>query len=101
MSKNEQANRQPNPHATGPRQYNDRRVYGGSTSGASWSEVNPDELLHFITKWCDAGNCAIFGKTSDGGALSITAIAGSDRYREWPKNGEEALAIFTALLADL
>lgn len=43
----------------------------------------------------------MFGRTSDGGALSLLVLAGSEKYREYISAEEDILPILAELIEDL
>lgn len=66
-----------------------------------WSDVDGDELQHFIEMVCDYGACVIMSRSADGGVLSLTVISGNDRLRAYARSGDEMLRHFTSVLEEL
>lgn len=54
-----------------------------------WGEADNQQLRDCICAVTDAGAAIMLGRTSDGGALSITVLDGEQRIREWPHSAEE------------
>jgi hypothetical protein len=75
-----------NPATSGKRE---RKTGPRPRSTVSWSEVDNQLLRDAIVSICDNGAAVIFGKTTDGGALSITVLDGNDKIREWPHSIED------------
>lgn len=84
--------------------------YGGRTSDArrgyttrprrsiNWDEIPQDKiglLVHAVTH---AGAAIMLGRTSDGGALSVTVLDGESRIREWPNSVEEFDSLYNWLV---
>lgn len=84
--------------------------YGGRASDArrgytarprrtiDWDEIPQDRiglLVHAVTH---AGAAIMLGRTSDGGALSVTVLDGENRIREWPNSVEEFDSLFSWLV---
>lgn len=67
------------------------RLAGGKRPGTSvtWSDI-PNQLLRdAIVAVADNGAAIMLGRTSDGGALSITVLDGQDKIREWPHSVDD------------
>lgn len=74
---------------------------GKLESYPAWSDVDCEELQHFINRVVTLGACCIFSRSSDGGVLSLTVIYGGTRWRSYPRTGEDALADMHNILAEL
>jgi hypothetical protein len=81
---------------TAERSYRDTRLGGGASKQVDWLEVDAEELRGFVANVVEAGGCVILGRTSDGGAYSITIILGDERIKDWPNSAEAALVTFSA-----
>lgn len=62
---------------------------GRRKKGLSWGELDTNEVGRFVARICDAGNGLVLGKTSDGGALSITVLDGTTKIKEYPNTVED------------
>lgn len=54
-----------------------------------WSEVGNQLLRDTVCAIADSGAAIMFGRTSDGGAYSITVLDGDSKIREWPHTVDE------------
>lgn len=70
----------------------------GFETGEGWGEVPAEELQSFISRVVTGGACCIFSRSSDGGVLSLTVIFGSERWRAYPRSGDDALVVFRDIL---
>lgn len=55
----------------------------------TWAVCDPGLLAEAVTTWTDQGNAITFGLTSDGGAVSVTMLAGGDRRKFYASSLEE------------
>lgn len=55
-----------------------------------WDEVDPNAIAALVSATTNAGDALIFGRTSDGGALSLTILSGNDKHREYWNDPEAA-----------
>lgn len=79
--------KQPN---TGRSTGKDAASYGRRRrSTIAWGQLEPDAIGRWVARLCDAGYGIVLGKTSDGGALSVTILDGDDRYRDYPSSVED------------
>ena len=63
----------------------DGTIYGRRKRGAiAWGDLDTDSIGRCVSRLCDAGYGIVLGKTSDGGALSITILDGNERYKDYP-----------------
>jgi hypothetical protein len=69
-------------------------------SAVSWAEVTAASIAGFVTAITNAGSACILGRTSDGGALSITVLSGNERFREWPHTADEATEVLEYLAGE-
>lgn len=75
---------------TGGRDSTKRRGYDNRPrSSIAWDEIPQDNIGTLVHTVCSQGAAIMFGRTSDGGALSITILDGEERIREWPHTAEE------------
>jgi len=73
----------------------------GDTGGGevSWEEVD-GRLIKAAIAAATADGCAvIFSKTQDGGALSLTLLAGTERHKKYGKSGELMESVLQELIA--
>jgi hypothetical protein len=54
-----------------------------------WGDISRDGIGEFVQNVTRNGPAIMLGRTSDGGALSITILDGDDKLREWPHTPEE------------
>lgn len=78
--------------------------YAGFSEGAgagavSWEEVDGRLIKAALVAATDDGCAVIFSKTTDGGALSLTLLAGSDRHKKYAKNAEIAESVLHEVIA--
>ena len=55
----------------------------------------------FVDNLTQNGCAVMFGRTTDGGALSLLILAGNDKYREYITSPGDILPTFLDLLEDL
>lgn len=71
----------------------DGTIYGRrKRSAIAWGDLEPDTIGRVIARICDAGYGIVLGKTSDGGALSVTILDGNERYKDYPTSVEDFTA---------
>lgn len=76
---------------------------GNSSTPIGWDEVDAVALAALVAAVTNAGDALILGRTSDGGALSLTILSGNDKHREYLSDPEKAnntirqLAILAAM----
>jgi hypothetical protein len=61
-----------------------------SASEASWEGVDGRAIKAAIVAATEDGCALIFGKTSDGGALSLTLLHSGAPVKRWPKSATSA-----------
>jgi hypothetical protein len=66
-----------------------------------WGELDTNDIGRFVAKVCDSGRGCILGRTSDGGALSITILDGDKRIREYPTNESDFADLATWCMDNL
>lgn len=68
----------------------DGTIYGRrQRSAIAWGDLAPDTVGRLVARLCDAGYGIVLGKTSDGGALSVTILDGNDRYKDYPSSADD------------
>jgi hypothetical protein len=76
------------------------RLSEDNASGAvSWEEVDGRLIKAALVAATEDGCALIFSKTSDGGALSITVLAGADRHKKYAKSSELAESVLHEVIA--
>lgn len=68
-----------------------RSKYTRSRHAFEWRAIESATIGQLVQDVCDTGNGLVLGRTSDGGALSITVLRGEERIREWPASVEDFL----------
>lgn len=66
-----------------------RGHYSRSRRAFRWGDIESSDIGQLVKDVCDAGHGLVLGRTSDGGALSITVLDGDERIREWPATIED------------
>jgi len=56
---------------------------GGVSANVSWGLADPAMLSWFVAQLTQDGNAVILGTTRDGGALSVTVLAGETKYKHY------------------
>lgn len=69
----------------------------GNTIG--WDEVDAVTVARLVAAITNAGDAVMFGRTSDGGALVLNIMSGSDRVKEYYSDPEQALSAIMELAA--
>jgi hypothetical protein len=67
----------------------------------SWSASGSETLRTFIDVLTTNGCAVMFGRTTDGGALSLLVLAGNDKLREYITIESDILPVFDDILQDL
>lgn len=62
-----------------------------------WDAADPHQLLAAIVNWTRGGNAVTFGRTSDGGALSLTLLHDGERLKRYASNAEDLAQLLSAL----
>lgn len=70
-----------------------------ATGAVSWEEVDGRLIKAALVAATEDGCALIFSKTSDGGALSLTVLAGHDRNKLYAKTGDIAESQLQELVA--
>lgn len=66
-------------------------------STVSWRECDAECLLAAIAAVTEAGHALTFGRTSDGGALSVTLLAGGTPHKLYPSTAAQAEDLMSRL----
>ena len=62
-----------------------------------WDAADPNLLLAAIVNWTRSGNAVTFGRTSDGGALSLTLLCGGERLKRYASSADDLAQLLEAL----
>jgi len=61
------------------------RAYGRrAREPFKWADVPSESISGLVVLLADNGYGLVLGRTTDGGALSITILDGDERCKEWP-----------------
>lgn len=72
---------------------------GNGAGAVSWEEVDGRLIKAALVAATEDGCALIFSKTTDGGALSLTVLAGTDRHKKYAKSGELAESLLREMIA--
>lgn len=67
----------------------------------SWSDYDAASIGEFVQLLCDVGASPMFGATTDGGALMVGYLAGSDKGKFYINRFEEIEATLYNILWEL
>jgi hypothetical protein len=76
-----------------------RPNYSGLGS-CSWSDIPTALVVELVTLVTRHGAAIMFGATSDGGALSLCILNGSDKVKEYPRTPDEVSSLVAWLRED-
>lgn len=65
-----------------------------------WSDIDATSIRGALDAVTRMGGAIMFGRTSDGGALSICILDGDSKIKEYPHTVEEAEAVMSAILEE-
>lgn len=87
-----------NPY-TRPGQLDLASLFPGKSNGgaATWEWADPESLKAAISGWTRQGNAITFGRTSDGGALSISLLTGGKPFKLYAADADELEALLTRI----
>jgi hypothetical protein len=66
-------------------------------SAVSWSECDPGTIRGTIDAVTRGGGAIMFGRTSDGGALSLCILQDSEKIKEYPHTATEATELLESI----
>lgn len=72
---------------------------GNGAGPVSWEEVDGRLIKAAVVAASDDGCALILGKTSDGGALSVTLLHSGPAIKKWPKSAELAESLLREIIA--
>ena len=72
---------------------------GHGAAPITWEEVDGRLIKAALVASTEDGCALIFSKTSDGGALSLTILAGTDRHKKYAKSVELAESLLHEVIA--
>lgn len=77
-----------------PKAAGSKYAAGGHRTGPiRWAEVDGPSIKAAIDALTADGAAIVFGRTSDGGALSLTLLDGKERIKKWPNSARDAETI--------
>lgn len=65
-----------------------------------WSDLEAQDIRLAVDAVTRMGGAILFGRTSDGGALSICILDGHEKIKEYPHTVAEATAILTSIVEE-
>jgi len=63
----------------------------------SWGDVDSDSIADIVRLVTRYGGAVMFGRTSDGGALSLCVLDNENKIKEYPHDADDVHNIFTWL----
>lgn len=66
------------------------RTNSGPSIAIHWSDVDKGRLALLVDTITRAGGAVMFGRTQDGGALSLVVLHGESKMKEYPHTAVEA-----------
>lgn len=67
--------------------------------GLSYGQVSGDLLSEAVQRVTERGDAILFGRTTDGGALSVHILAGGEASKFYVTDGSELMELLTGLIA--
>jgi len=64
----------------------------------SYSQIEGSALRECITRVTERGDAILFGRTSDGGALSIQVLTGGKAEKFYVSDGSELIELITGII---
>lgn len=64
---------------------------------ASWEDADAEELWRTICEVTSAGDALMFGRTRDGGAVTVVVLSGDERVRNYATGAEEIADVLKRL----
>jgi hypothetical protein len=71
---------------------------GGGT--VSWIDVDTDVVIGLVRVCTEQGSAVMFGRVSDGGALSVCILDRDEKIKEYPRTADEVQKLLTWLKDD-
>jgi hypothetical protein len=71
----------------------------GSDRSLSYSQVSGSLLSECVARVTDRGDAVLFGRTTDGGALSIHVLAGGEATKFYVTDASELMELLQGLIA--
>lgn len=72
----------------------------GSQTTVRWAQVSGPLIKDAIGFVTSRGDAITFGRTTDGGALSVTILSGSERLKQYATSHEEAEELLMQVIED-
>lgn len=66
-------------------------------NSVSWNDIAPRLVYELVKLVAGHGSAIMFGRTSDGGALSICVLDNQNKIKEYPRDEADVDAIFVWL----
>lgn len=66
-------------------------------NSVSWDDIAPRLVYELVKLVTHNGGAIMFGRTSDGGALSLCVLDNQNKVKEYPRDETDVDAIFTWL----
>lgn len=67
-------------------------------SPVRWSDVDGPSIKAAVHAVTAAGDAITFGRTTDGGALSVTVLSGPDRLKDYANDAEQAADLLVRIM---
>lgn len=64
---------------------------------ATWEDAAQEALWRTVLAVTNAGDAITFGRTRDGGAVSVVILSGDERIRKYARGEEEIDALLTEI----
>lgn len=77
------------------------RAFSGSTSAAEeagWDEASPETIARLVVAVVAYGGLCSFGRSRDGGALSVTVLLDGDKRTRWIRPEENPDTVLEKLV---
>lgn len=66
-------------------------------TAVSWRDVDPESMVAAVAAITEAGHAITFGRTSDGGALSLTLLVAGTPHKVYPTSAGQAEDLLSRL----
>lgn len=64
----------------------------------SWADIDATRLHAYIVAVTEAGCAPVFGRTTNGGALSLVVLAGEQKPKEYANDAPDCYAVMAEIL---
>lgn len=72
---------------------------GPKSAPITWSQVNGPKIKECVGFVTSCGDAVTFGRTTDGGALSVTVLSGPERIKQYGSTPTEVERILDDIIA--